>query len=230
MRSKYIPTFIILLFTLYSFSSTLSAKNFINDFVRIVENSQNNIFGNRKLTLEAIKRYKETNESYLKTEKVLSYFETSNKPYIYINIIYNYGGSSDSFLLTNDDMSECFSFLRYSYKYPVNIFNNLLSYAIEASDKYIYTGDFSDVTPHSLILLRVFNNKKIYYSVFIEPENVFLKGVNNEVSPESFYASYQFCTFVIYEYLINNTSILLKEVFSTDNFIRFQNRIEFSTK
>ena len=140
MRNKYISTFIILIFTLYNLCSIASAKNFIDDFVGIVEDSPNNIFGNRKLTLEAIKRYKERDESYLKTEKILSHFEANNKPYIYINIIYNYGGCSESFLLTNGDMPEPVKLSKYNYEYPANIFNKLLSCAIEASDKYIYTG------------------------------------------------------------------------------------------
>lgn len=224
MKNKFI-LYIIVIF-LCNFSGELKAGDYIDDLIQLVNNSPNNWHGNRQLTLKALEYYKKCNDMYKKRDKFLSFLEGNGRPYISIDFIYNNGVQSDSFLLTDRYLSTPSDLFKYHYRYRKDIFNNLLAYGEEASKKYIYTGDFCDVTPHAFIVIRVFKDKQRYYSIFIEPSNILIKGENEEVTSESFNASYKFCSFILYEYLINNTSRLLKRVFASDDFLRFQERIE----
>ena len=97
---------------------------------------------------------------------------------------------------------------------------------MNAAKEHIYVDDLNSANPPYFVVIRVFRDKKKYYSIYLQPENIFMKGADEEVSSKGFNASFQFCSFILYEYLINNTSKLLKNVFASDDFLRFQERIE----
>lgn len=210
---------------LYFFCTELSAGDYIDDLIQLVKESPKT--GMKKWTLKSLEYYKNNNKMYKKRDGFLiSDMEEHGKDYITIDFFYDYGVSSISFLLTRKYIHSPRDFFEYHYQYKEEIFNNLLSYAVNAAKECVYVDGLNSANPPYFVVIRVFKDKKKYYSIYLQPENVFIKGANEEVTPKDFNASFQFCSFILYEYLINNTSKLLKNVFVRDDFLRFHERIE----
>lgn len=227
MRNNMKKIFYIVIYSLV-FCTICHANDYLWHLMDIVQSSPEDRSGNQKWTLRSLKDVKDGRfkNDFEKQDEYLSTLEKLGTRYISISFFYDFARSIETYLILKEDIKNIPNELfEWQVEYNDSVFEQLEFYALHAANKAVFTSDFCGMDPLSFQLLRVFDGKQVYSSLFISPSEV-LSGKNSKVSQENFNAAYAFCSMVIYEYLNNASSVLFRKIFTDDNFLRFHNNIK----
>ena len=208
--------------------SICQADNYLEQLASIVRNTSGKDWGgNKKWTL----KYIENNIQYFtpiffERNRYLSKLEEQKYKYISVTLFYNNAQISETYLILPDTCSDLpDNLFNWVVKCKVDVFSQLGFYAVNAAKHEVFTGGFKGTDPLSFQILRVFDGKKRYSSIFIGPAESLHGFKSSGETQVNFDAAYSFCVMVLYEYLNNQDSMLFKRIFPNDNFLGLHKRI-----
>ena len=158
--------------------------------------------------------------------KYLDTLEAKGVKYISVALTYDFARKIETYLITDDKLSGIpKDTFKWHTMYEETVFSQLGFYAVNAAKNEVFTGGFKGTDPLSFQILRVFDGKKRYSSIFLGPAESLHGFKSSGETQVNFDAAYSFCVMVLYEYLNNQDSMLFKRIFPNDNFLGLHKRI-----